>query len=287
MHINLTSIIEFNLLLKLAHFFYRIYNIFNATLCLVTYHYFFISDIFDNAGFPGFGLGRPANEFPEGMASSFSTFRQSGIPSFTRHRSSSFDDKNFYRPQKQDPPIERDLLVSMEELLHGTTRKLKISRQVLSPDGQTTHNEDKILTVEVKKGWKAGTKITFPKEGDQKPNTIPADIIFVIKDKQHEQFCRDADNNILITVKISLRDALTGHLEGMKIPVPTLDGKIIQIPVNDIMKSGARRRVKGEGLPLPKLRSQRADMLVTIDVVFPKSISKSNAEALRRLLPAE
>lgn len=175
----------------------------------------------------------------------------------------------------------------MEELLHGTTKKLKISRQVLNPDGHTSRSEDKIVTINVKKGWKAGTKITFPKEGDQKPNTVPADIIFVIKDKPHEQFSRDADNNILTTVKISLRDALTGHLEGMKVPVQTVDGKIIQIPLNDVIKPGARRRVKGEGLPLPKMQSQRADMLVTIEVVFPKSISKANAEAIRRLLPDE
>ena len=29
------------------------------------------------------------------------------------------------------------------------------------------------LTITVKRGWKEGSKITFPKEGDQGPNKIP------------------------------------------------------------------------------------------------------------------
>ena len=53
-------------------------------------------------------------------------------------------------------------------------------RKVLNPDGQSTRVEDKVLAVNVKPGWKSGTKITFPKEGDQHPGRVPADIVFVI-----------------------------------------------------------------------------------------------------------
>lgn len=31
---------------------------------------------------------------------------------------------------KQDPPIERDLVLSLEEIYHGCTKKMKISRRV-------------------------------------------------------------------------------------------------------------------------------------------------------------
>ena len=46
---------------------------------------------------------------------------------------------------------------------------------------QPTEHEDKVLTITVKPGWKSGTKVTFPKEGDQVPGRIPADIAFTIK----------------------------------------------------------------------------------------------------------
>lgn len=109
------------------------------------------------------------------------------------------------RKKTQDPPVEHELFVSLEEIASGTTKKMKISRKVLNPDNRTTRMEDKVLTIEIKPGWKQGTKITFPREGDQSPSTIPADIVFIIKDKVHTVFRRDG-SDLLYTAKISLKD---------------------------------------------------------------------------------
>ena len=113
------------------------------------------------------------------------------------------------RPQQmqktQDPPIQYDLQVSLEEIYKGTTKKMKITRKVLTADRRTTRPEDKMLTIEVKPGWKAGTKITFPKEGDQKPNRIPADIVFVLKDKPHPHFKREG-SDVKFRAKIGLKE---------------------------------------------------------------------------------
>lgn len=224
------------------------------------------------------GLGTGAFE-------GFSSFPSSRMG----RRSSSFEDIPSMvsrRKKNQDPPIEKNINVSLEELVNGTQKKLKIMRKVLNSDGQTTRNEEKILTIDVKKGWKAGTKITFKKEGDQSPNRIPADIIFIIQDKEHPHFKRDADNNILYTAKISLKSALTGYFYGSSVPVPTLDNRTINIPLKDVIKPGTRKRIKSEGLPLPKRPGQRADLMVTFEVIFPSSFTKDNVEALQRALPS-
>jgi DnaJ-class molecular chaperone len=109
------------------------------------------------------------------------------------------------RKKTQDPPIEHDLLVSLEEIASGATKKMKISRKVLNSDNRSTRTEDKVLTIDIKPGWKQGTKITFPREGDQSPTSIPADIIFIIKDKPHAIFRRDG-SDLIYTAKISLKD---------------------------------------------------------------------------------
>uniref|UniRef100_A0A8C9F0Q8 DnaJ heat shock protein family (Hsp40) member B1 n=1 Tax=Pavo cristatus TaxID=9049 RepID=A0A8C9F0Q8_PAVCR len=115
--------------------------------------------------------------------------------------------------RKQDPPVLYDLRVSLEEIYTGCTKKMKISHKRLNPDGKTVRNEDKILSIEVKRGWKEGTKITFPKEGDQTPNNIPADIVFVVKDKPHSVFRREG-SDIIYPAKISLREVSAGVGEG-------------------------------------------------------------------------
>lgn len=107
--------------------------------------------------------------------------------------------------KQQDPPVVHDLRVSLEEVLNGCTKKMKISRKRLNPDGRTTRSEEKILEVQIKKGWKEGTKITFAKEGDETPRNIPADVVFVLKDKPHPVFKRDG-SDIVYTAKVTLRD---------------------------------------------------------------------------------
>ncbi|KFM58071.1 DnaJ-like protein subfamily B member 4, partial [Stegodyphus mimosarum] len=138
---------------------------------------------------------------------------------------------NRAKPKQQDPPLEHDLYVSLEDVAKGCTKKMKISRKVLNPDGRTTKREEKVLTINVKPGWKAGTKITFQKEGDQTPNSIPADISFIIRDKPHPVFKREG-SDIRYTAKVTLKEALCGT----KIEVPNLTGEKRILRIKDIIK---------------------------------------------------
>jgi DnaJ-class molecular chaperone len=108
---------------------------------------------------------------------------------------------------KQDPPIEHDLFLTLEEVLKGCVKKMKITRRVLNSDGKSYRKEDKVLTINVKPGWKAGTKITFQREGDHNSSTIPADIVFIIRDKPHPHFKREGAD-LKYTAKITLKEVL-------------------------------------------------------------------------------
>lgn len=95
---------------------------------------------------------------------------------------------------KQDPPIEYDLSVSLEKILTGCTKTMKITKKVMR-NGRFDR-EEKMLTIHVRPGWKEGTRITFSKEGDHSINKIPADVVFVIKDKPHRFFKREGECTI-------------------------------------------------------------------------------------------
>lgn len=102
--------------------------------------------------------------------------------------------------------------VSLEELYFGRTKNLRITRKRLNDDGKTLRTESKIVTIDIKKGWKAGTKITFEGEGDENVNVVPGDVQFVIAEKKHDVFVRDGDD-LVKTVNISLKQALCGVVE--------------------------------------------------------------------------
>jgi DnaJ C terminal domain len=93
--------------------------------------------------------------------------------------------------------------VTLEEIYHGCVKKMKIARRVLQPDG-TPKKEDKYVTISVKPGWKSGTKVTFQKEGDQNKGRIPADIVFIIRDKPHPLFKREG-SDLRYTARLTLK----------------------------------------------------------------------------------
>ncbi|OXB51544.1 UNVERIFIED_CONTAM: hypothetical protein H355_007691, partial [Colinus virginianus] len=137
--------------------------------------------------------------------SAFSAFHVGGFTNVSFPRPRGAGGVGGGRDRKQDPPVLYDLRVSLEEVYSGCTKKMKISHKRLNPDGKTVRSEDKILSIEVKRGWKEGTKITFPGEGDQTPTNIPADVVFVVKDKPHSVFRREG-SDIVYPARISLRE---------------------------------------------------------------------------------
>ena len=52
------------------------------------------------------------------------------------------------------------------------------------------------MKIEVKPGWRKGTKITFEGVGDEKPGYLPADIVFLIDEKKHPLFRREGNDLI-------------------------------------------------------------------------------------------
>uniref|UniRef100_A0A672RNX9 DnaJ homolog subfamily B member 5-like n=1 Tax=Sinocyclocheilus grahami TaxID=75366 RepID=A0A672RNX9_SINGR len=136
-----------------------------------------------------------------------------------------------------------------------------------------------VFDVEVKKGWKEGTRITFPKEGHQMLGHTPNDLAFVIKEKKHAHFRRDG-SHIVYTTTITLREALCG----CTVNVPMLDGQMKPLPCNDVIKPGSMRRLIGEGLPRVKNPAQRGDLLVEFQVVFPDRIPPSSKEIIKHSL---
>jgi len=133
-----------------------------------------------------------------------------------------------------------------------------------------------VLKVNVKPGWKAGTKITFAKEGDRVPGKVPADIAFIIRDKPHPIFTRDG-SNIKYTYKVPLREALCGTV----VQVPTLEGRKIRINCSgEVLKPTTTKRLQGYGLPFPKDPKRKGDLLVNFEIIFPEQLSESSKDTL-------
>ncbi|KAJ3157703.1 DnaJ sub B member 13 [Geranomyces variabilis] len=181
----------------------------------------------------------------------------------------------------QDAAVEHDLMLTLEELYLGTVKKLKITRRVLNDDNTTTSATEKVLTIDVRRGWRAGTRVTFPQEGDQGPNKIPADIVFIVKEIPHAFFQRDG-NDLIYTANISLSKALTGSI----IEIQTLDGRLLKIPVNETVHPEYVKELQNEGMPLSKDADKRGRLLIKFIITFPTYLNENQKKLVREALPS-
>ncbi|XXG81216.1 hypothetical protein AAC387_Pa09g1907 [Persea americana] len=198
------------------------------------------------------------------------------------------------------PPIERNLPCSLEDLYKGTPKKMRISRDVIGSNGSVSAEEkradldgmdaqkrkkmrpttvEEILTIEIKPGWKKGTKITFPEKGNVHGHLIPADLVFIIDEKPHGVFKRDG-NDLIMTQKISLVEALTGYT----VQLTTLDNRSLSIPISTIISPNHEEVVRGEGMPIPKEPTKKGNLRIKFNIKFPSKLTSEQKTSIKRLL---
>ncbi|XP_034943847.1 dnaJ homolog subfamily B member 13-like [Chelonus insularis] len=177
-----------------------------------------------------------------------------------------------------DKPIKKTLQLSLKEIFYGGMKKIKI-RKLIFADAEKSHTflKEKILTVPIKPGLPTGTEIIFTEEGDQRPNRIPADIIFTTEDKTHEIYKREGDN-LLMTVDIVLKDALLGTI----VTVHTLDDRTFRVPITSITTPDYRKYIPGEGLPFLQNPNERGDLIINFKIDFPIYLSVASKNYMKK-----
>ncbi|KAJ1427725.1 HSP40/DnaJ peptide-binding [Sesbania bispinosa] len=174
--------------------------------------------------------------------------------------------------------VESKLVCTLEELYKGCRRKLKISRAVPDEFGNLKTVEE-ILKIDIKPGWKKGTKITFPGKGNQEAGSAASDLIFVVDEKPHALFKRDG-NDLVVTQKILLLEALTGK----SLHLTTLDGRELTIQVTDVVHPGYVFVVPNEGMPNSKEPGKKGNLKIKFDLMFPPRLTTQQKYELKRIL---
>jgi DnaJ family protein B protein 4 len=190
------------------------------------------------------------------------------------------DDGYGYAPPRPPATLEVPLECTLLELATGCVKKRRVTRTVADPAAPGgTKTEQETLEVAVAPGWKAGTRVTFAGRGDRLPGRPPQDVVFVITQAPHPTLAREGDD-LLLRARIPLATALT---EG-SVDVPALDGgRVLRVPLKEVVTPGHRRVVKGEGMP--RKAGGKGDLIIEFQVDFPaKQVAKDKAGELAALL---
>lgn len=135
------------------------------------------------------------------------------------------------------------------------------------------------MKIDIKPGWKMGTRITFPEKGNQATGMVPGDLVFVVDEKPHAVFKRKG-NDLVVNKRISLLEALIGKT----LELVTLDGRKISIPVTDIVRPGHEVVIPDEGMPISKEPGKKGNLRIKFDVKFPSKLTEEQKSDLKRVL---
>jgi len=186
------------------------------------------------------------------------------------------------RPPKPKS-YEMELRLTLEEIYNGGTKRLKVTRVRWkeSSGKMTALNEEKVVHIDIKPGWKDGTRITFNGEGNQESyNSQPGDIVFIVKAKPHDRFVRDG-NHLMFRQRITLLQALTGF----RFPItPLRGGDPIMVSMDEIVSPQRRKILPNEGMPVSKRPGEKGDLIIEFDIEFPKSLNASQKAKLKETL---
>mmetsp|Transcript_8241 Transcript_8241/g.12297 ORF Transcript_8241/g.12297 Transcript_8241/m.12297 type:complete len:356 (-) Transcript_8241:33-1100(-) len=168
--------------------------------------------------------------------SSRSGFSRGGMPSSFR-----FGDR--MNRGSREPISKVKLDCSLEDLFTGRVRNLKVRESV--DIGFQQAIIEKTFPVEIRPGYKEGTKIKYPPSSD-----FPKMVVFTIHELPHKYFTRSGDD---LKWKCSL-----SHIQierGVIIRIPLLDGSELKINTKDhVIKDGSKLIFPGLGMPIPMHR---------------------------------
>ena len=141
--------------------------------------------------------------------------------------------------------------------------------------GEGVAKREEEIRVSIPAGVSDGEMIRMPRMGEAVPGGQAGDLYVKLHVQPDKQFSREG-NNLITALPIKLTDALLGG----EYRIRTLDGEeALTVPAG--VNNGEILRVRGKGVPHG--RNSRGDLLVRVDVEFPKKLSRAARELIEKL----
>lgn len=156
---------------------------------------------------------------------------------------------------------------------HGKGEVPETPCEICRGEGVAQRQEE--IDISVPAGVGDGEMIRMPGRGEAAPGAAAGDLYVKLHVKGNPAFTRDG-NHLVTALPIKLTDALLGG----EYQIRTLDGtEAVKVPAG--IEHGEIIRVRGKGVPYG--RGSRGDLLVRIDIQFPKKLSAKARELIERL----
>jgi curved DNA-binding protein len=164
--------------------------------------------------------------------------------------------------------VEADIMVTLEEALHGSTRQVSLRRA-----GST---KTETYQVKIPRGVREGQRIRLAGQGEaSERGGKSGDLFLRVRLARHPDFSVEG-SDLVHEVKIAPWQAVLGD----QLIVPTLEGNArLKLPSGT--QGGQRFRLRERGLP--GVSGQRGDLYVVVQIALPKKLTEREREIWEQL----
>ena len=173
----------------------------------------------------------------------------------------------FHQQDVRGDDIEADLLVTIEEALHGAKKKISFRRS--GSAGAESYE------VRIPQGVRDGQKIRLAGQGESAGRGPAGDLYLRVRFAQHPDF-RVEGSDLIHELELPPWKAVLGA----EVAVPTPEGSVrVKIPAGS--QPGKKLRLKGRGLPAG--RDARGDFYVQLAITLPRDVSDEERKVWEKL----
>lgn len=172
------------------------------------------------------------------------------------------------QPQLKGSDLIYELPLTLKEVFTGTTKTVALQHEEYSEK----------VTVKIPKGMITGKKLRLTGKGEPSPYGGQPGDLFIRSRVLHDPVYTFENNDLYINRQIKLTEAILG----IKISVPTIDGKQISLKIPPGTRHKTKMRIPGHGLPYMK-RSGSGDLYVNIHIDMPKKLTEEQEKLFKKL----
>ncbi len=141
---------------------------------------------------------------------------------------------------------------------------------------------EEVISIRIPAGVSEGMQLSMGGKGNAAARGgIAGDLLIQIEETEHELFDRDG-NNLLYDHYITFSEAALGSTA----EIPTIDGKV-KIKIDPGTQSGKVLRLRGKGLTSINGYEGKGDLMISIIIWTPKTLSKEEKIILEKLGKSE
>lgn len=146
--------------------------------------------------------------------------------------------------------------------------------------GSGVEKGEEVVEINIPAGVAEGMVVNVPGKGNAgRRNGISGDIQVYIEEEPNDTFVRDG-NNVIYNL---LLDFPTAALGG-EVEVPSIEGNMLKIKIENGTQPGKTLRLKGKGLPAVQgYGTGIGDLVVNISVYVPKTLTHGEREMMEKL----